>query len=276
MASQFQKLLREAIADFMEHGFDSEGRLQMWTNLLRQSAVAYMGPVGDVDQLVAQHLNNVFRRQVVRKGYMKHHKGISLFTIQRIQPALRSELDRRIMASANLIKLNRSQAIETTMRRFQGWATSIPAGGTKAQSATEEGEHIRKALASLSFTERRVAIDQGHKLASAIDDVIAKQGGAIAMIWHSQWRQANYNYREDHKERDEKVYLIRDSWAHEKGFVKTGAAGYLDKITQPGEEVFCRCKGQYIYNLRSLPPEMLTNKGRSALDEARGKLASLR
>ncbi|ECG8055094.1 hypothetical protein FM848_23300, partial [Salmonella enterica] len=38
--------------------------------------------------------------------------------------------------------------------------------------------------------------------------------------------------------------------------------GYLDEITQPGEEVFCRCYLTYIYNVRSLPDEMKTEKWR--------------
>jgi len=45
--------------------------------------------------------------------------------------------------------------------------------------------------------------------------------------------------------------------------MKAGPAGYLDEITQPGEEPFCRCFVRYIYNIRNLPDDMLTQKGKS-------------
>ena len=148
----------------------------------------------------------------------------------------------------------------------------MPAGGSRVTDRRETKYDVTKSLKQLPFEERRVIIDQGHKLTSSINDVIAKDGGAIAMRWHSHWREINYDYRKDHKARDEKVYLIRGSWAHEKGFVKPGPAGYLDEITQPAEEPFCRCYGSYIYSVRKLPEDMVTAKGREAMEAARAKV----
>jgi hypothetical protein len=128
---------------------------------------------------------------------------------------------------------------------------------------------IRKALASLPFEERRVAIDQGHKLISDINNLVALDGEAIAAEWHSKWRQRGYDYREDHKERDLLVYAVRGCWAVEKGLIKPGPAGYTDEITRPAEEPFCGCYYRYIYNLRDLPANMLTEKGKEALQAAR-------
>ncbi len=54
----------------------------------------------------------------------------------------------------------------------------------------------------------------------------------------------------------------------QQGLITKGD-GYLDEITQPAEEPFCRCYGVYVNNLRDLPPEMLTEKGRRALEETR-------
>ncbi|MFP1463127.1 hypothetical protein ACLB1E_23590 [Escherichia coli] len=56
----------------------------------------------------------------------------------------------------------------------------------------------------MGFISRRVAIDQGHKLASNVKYLLAVQSGAIALRWHSNWRRPGYKYRQDHKERDEK------------------------------------------------------------------------
>jgi len=67
--------------------------------------------------------------------------------------------------------------------------------------------------------------------------------------------------------------VVRDNWALEKGLIKLAGHQYTDQVTEPGEEVFCRCYYEYIYNLRDLPPEMITAKGREALELARQRLA---
>jgi hypothetical protein len=58
----------------------------------------------------------------------------------------------------------------------------------------------RRAPSKVDYEARRVMIDQNHKLIANIDNVIATSNNAIAAEWHSHWRQAGYDYREDHKE----------------------------------------------------------------------------
>jgi hypothetical protein len=193
------------------------------------------------------------------------HPGVPTYKLERIKPSLRPYLDSRIVASANLIKLNRAKTIEETIQRFSGWATSIPKSGSDVVDKVEVKSNIMKSPERLDYEERRVAIDQGHKMLDAINDVISKQTGAIAGKWRSNYRQAGYDYREDHKERSDNIYLLRDSWAVLAGLVKVGPAGYTDQITRPAEEVNCRCYYVYISNLRDLPIEMLTQKGKDYL-----------
>jgi hypothetical protein len=166
-----------------------------------------------------------------------------------------------------LIRLNHDSSVQKTIQRFAGWATSIPAGGSRVENRTEIKQEVSKSLKQMDFATRRVLIDQGHKLLSSIDAVIAQQTGAIAMMWRSHFRQPGYNARPDHAERDGKVYAIRGNWAMEKGLMNKGA-GYADEMTTPAEEPFCRCYGVYLNNLRDLPTEMLTAKGREALEDA--------
>ena len=124
-------------------------------------------------------------------------------------------------------------------------------------------------LGGLAFEERRVLIDQGHKLTAAISQTVAVGAGAIAGTWRSHYRQPGYDYREDHKERDGLLYTLRGNWALEKGLMKPGPAGYYEDVTAVGEEVFCRCWMVWFYNLSSLPPDMLTAKGKSELARVR-------
>lgn len=267
--SSFLKELREAIKFFLEHGYSSEESLIMWTERLRNATESKVDG-SDLWQYASRRLTAAYDLEVMREKALKRHLGISRFTLNYLEPKLRAELDRRIMASADLIKLNRTQAIDKTLQRFSGWATSIPpvsqmSAGLSASSRSgvvETSQNIAKSARQIDFEQRRVMIDQTHKLVANIDNIIATDGGAIAAVWHSHWRQPNYDYREPHKDRDLNVYAIRGNWAQQKGLMKAGPAGYLDEITQPGEEVFCRCYLTYIYNVRSLPDEMKTEKWR--------------
>lgn len=268
--SAFDQVIRAAIADMSLYGFDSMARVQRWTTAIRQAAIALMIPEAQAEQQLRETLVSTYSKFFdggeMRAGVFKVHKGIPPFTVERLRPQTRLVLDRYIMSAANLIKLNREQAIEKTLQRFTGWSTSIPAGGSKVVDKRDTKSELRKALASLPYEERRVNIDQGHKLISAVSEVIAQDGGALAGVWHSHWKQVGYNYREDHKERDLLVYAVRGNWAMQKGLMKVGPAGYTDQITKPSEEVFCRCFYQWLYNLTDLPSDMLTAKGRAALN----------
>jgi hypothetical protein len=278
----FKEVLGDAVTDMVENGFSSQERVDHWMRELRVAAERSMISPESLEQQLRDNLAAVYRRMVEQGGIIKRHPGVPRFTIDRVRPQLRSELDRRIVASANLIKLNRAQAIDETLRRFQGWSTAIPPGGVSSETRTEVKDRVKKSLASLPFTERRVVIDQSAKLVASISNIIATDGGAIAVIWRSKWRQPGYDYRRDHKERDGLIYLIRDSWAYRAGFVRKGpshtgpgndksAGFYYDEVTAVAQEVFCQCHAQYIYSLRDLPEEMLTAKGKAALASVQGR-----
>lgn len=269
----FYEVLTAAINDMAEHGYDSLERVAYWLTQLRLSAARSLTPEGVLASAMARMLQGSWRSLVERARILRFHPGVSRFTLDQVKPRLRAELDRRIFASADLIKLNRQEAMERTLRRFSGWATSVPPGGSEVVDKRKEKDDIRKPLRSLSFVERRVATDQGHKFAANLSEILATDTGAIAGIWYSNWRQANYDYREPHRERDMRVYLVRGSWADERGYVRS-VDGYTDEITKPGEEVYCRCHYQWITSLGRMPDAALTERGRAARDAAREVVGS--
>lgn len=271
--NEFYRVIAAAIADMAIHGYDSEDRVTMWAQRIRAATISSLRPESELRAMLERQFGQVYSNMVTRGRLLKLHPGIARFTLEWIKPKLHAELERRIMSSASLIKLNRVAMIEKTQQRFRGWATSVPIGGSKAVNKRDTSADIKKAMGQLPFEERRVIIDQSHKFTATLSNIVAVDAGAIAAIWHSHWRQAGYNYREDHKERDEKVYLIRGSWAQQKGYVKPGNVGYLEDITQPGEEVYCRCNASYIYALRDLPATMVTKRGQDELDRVRAELA---
>ncbi|QGZ66283.1 hypothetical protein [Paraburkholderia acidisoli] len=269
-ASQtFQEVLTAAVRDITENGYDDVGRLDEWLRRLRLAAVADLPTPEEIESRMQLAMKAVFDRTFSKSSVLKYHPGVPRFTVERLKPFAREELDRRIRSSAQLIKLNREEAIEKTLRRFSGWATSIPDGGSRIVEKVDVKENIAKPIQQIKYEARRCQIDQGAKLVAAINEVVATQAGAIAYRWRSHWRRAGYDYREDHKERDQKIYLIRGSWAHEQGLVKKGDAGYYDEITAAAQEPFCECYVVAVYALRELPDEMLTEKGRKVLDETR-------
>ena len=266
---KFQDVLTQAVANVTLYGYDSTERLAKWIKLLREAAIADLPTQTAVRERTRNALEMVYKRALTPTAIKRHHPDIPRFTVERIKPQLRAELTKRILANADLIRLNREQAVEKTLQRFSGWATSIPEGGSLVVDKTEVKAIVAKSLRQVKYEERRCIIDQGHKLVSSINDVIAKEGGALAGKWRDHGSvDKSYNARHDHLARDGKFYAVRGNWAIEKGLMNKGE-GYTDEQTQPGEEVFCRCYYVWTYNLRDIPADLLTEKGRKALEAVR-------
>ncbi|MGA7537416.1 MAG: hypothetical protein WBW93_01485 [Steroidobacteraceae bacterium] len=259
---RFYQVVSAAVNDFVEHGFDSQHRLERWLEEIRRAALAALIPEHELVEFLRQSLGRTFRAATTDAALLRKHRGLPPFTLERIRPALRPELDRRILASANLIRLNRDASVQRTLQRFSGWATSIQIGGSDIVKRRETAEHVRRSIAGLPLEERRVIIDQGHKLSAAVNDIVAQDGGAIAMIWHHIHPGAHYKSRPEHLARNGKIFPIRDSWAHQAGLIRPAGRKYLDEIDQPGELIFCSCSGVYLYTPAELPPDMWTAKGR--------------
>lgn len=267
-----QEVLTAAIKEITEKGFTVE-RVAFWQEKLRKAAYQHMGPMSQAEDLLKAAMRDIYEKMIERGGALKYHPGVARFTVQRLKPRLRIELDKRIFASADLIRLNREQSVGKTLQRFSGWATSIPSDGSDITERAKVKTGIRKSLSQLSFEERRVIVDQSHKLASSLNNVIAMDGGAIAAIWHHH--HVTYP-RPIHEAREGHIFLIRNSWAHAGGLIKPGNDGYADQIEEPAELPFCRCTYQYIYNLRKLPADMITAKGREQMERVRLDVAKMR
>jgi hypothetical protein len=269
MQRSFYEVLTDAIADFAEHGYDSEERLAYWTREIEAAALRGMVSQQELRDQLNAHLRGIYERILREEAKRSVSKvtGVARFGPEMLAPKMKAELDRRRMASANLIRLNREAAIQKTLQRFQGWASSVPAGGTRDADRKKTKDGIRKSLSSLPFQERRVLIDQGHKFTASLQDIVAKEKGAIAAVWESNWRQAGYDFRPDHKALDGKVFGIRGNWAAELGLMKAGPDGWSDDVEQPSVAPMCRCRFKYLFTLSRLPKDMLTRKGADKLAE---------
>lgn len=261
--SFFSEALTQATAELLATGYQSQDQVLGWLAKLRVAAHRSLTPEAVVRRRLVSVLDRVYRGT---KSQLKHrHKGISRYTLQSLDPELRKELDQRILASAKLIRDNREEAVQKTLQRFEGWATGIPKGGSRAETPREATANLGKAMKKVTYRERRVETDQGHKLVASINQLVAERGEAIAAVWHSHWREAGYDYREDHKRLDKKTLLIPGTWAVDEGYVKRTGVLYTDQVEAPAQDVNCRCYYSYLYGLADLPEELLTARGKLAL-----------
>lgn len=278
---RFYETVAAAIKDMAKHGYDSQARLDHWRALIEKAAAASFVNMDEAERDIRKTMTLSYHRLVTKGGLLRTMPNISAYTLQRMSPILQAQLNQRIMTSIDLIKLNRPMAIAKTLQRFSGWATSIPEGGFPSDirksvyKPIQVRVELQKAMTSLPFEERRVIIDQNAKLMSAINTTVAVGNGAIAARWQSHKHQKNYDGRPAHNDRDGDVFLVRDCWAIDKGLVKRGASAYTDSIEQPGEYVFCRCSWIYIFDLRDLPSDWLTVKGKETLAEATAKVKGM-
>ena len=60
----FYTLITEAIADFEQHGYDSEDRLNKWLEAINTGARALMPPAGEVQDALSRSLKAIFTREV--------------------------------------------------------------------------------------------------------------------------------------------------------------------------------------------------------------------
>jgi hypothetical protein len=320
---EFAKVIREAIAFFQQHGYTSQSDLDTWSARIEAAAKNAMLPPKQSAQQLAEYLSSIYQRntrkipqrlralqqQFAKAQRMSPRMFFAPYVSEpQLQAKMRKELDARVLQSVGLIKLRQEAAVNGTLRRFKGWVSSLPMqaqmtqgyGGEpyatipihrrpkNSEAANDLKESLAKTVRQVKFEKNRLNTDQGHKLNAALNAVLAENTGAIAVVWHSHWRQnptrekGGYQWRRDHKNRDGQVYAIEGNWALKAGLMKAVPrpdcpSGYYQALEAEGEgfsqPVFCRCYGQYIYNIDALPPDMLTAKGKKTLADVEKEMA---
>jgi hypothetical protein len=274
----FNEVLTAAMNDVEEHGFLNAEQIAEWERKLAEAAKRSFTPEATMKMMLEKGLIGLYNDMVEKGKILRYHPGVQRFTLEKIKPYLRPELDKRIAVSLSLIRLNKEATVAKMKQRFSGWASSVPAGGGGSQDKREAKETVKKGIAGLSYESRRVLIDQSSKLISSINAVLAEQGNAIAGIWRSHAGQAGYDFRVEHEAREiesmKRPYLMPDSWALRDGLISRTGATYINKIEQPGEFPYCRCFYTYLYNIRQLPRDMLTKAGIEFLENAARKRAA--
>lgn len=271
----FNQTLADAIRELAETGYQSPERIDYWLSELRRAAESEIGPDWRLDRDVRGKFDALFTRLIERRGIEKYVPGVTRFTIASVRPELRAELDRRIVAAADLIRLHRREAVERTLQRFRGWSTSIPPGGDGTIDKRETRMSIGKSVAQVAFERRRCEVDQGYKLIANVSEIVATDAGAIAGIWHDHGQHdRSYDARKEHLARSGRIFLVKDSWAIREGLIVRGSRPYMEEIEKPGQLVYCRCWYQFLTSPRRLPDDMLTRRGQEWVAAGNARMAA--
>ena len=266
----FYRTLAKALDEFSKFGYDSLDRLNYWLGQLRIAANHALPAQDQVRRQIRARLGQMFKNATSKTAFQRNHPALAQYALQRLGPRLAPLLERRILASADLITLHRDQSIEKVLQRFQGLVTSIPPGGTRSIEYSEAKKAISKSLRQMTFEERRVVIDQGHKLVANVQQTIAEDNDAIGFRWRHV-HEVGYHGRPEHEARDGEFFPLRGNWAMRDGLMKKGQNPYMDEIDMVAQAPFCRCWAVWVYNIRDLPDECLTEKGRDRISNGAAK-----
>ncbi len=254
----FYTTLIAAIEDIEEHGYDHE-RIEYWLVLLIMMAEQTFKDRSK--RSARDFLTDQARKYSSERNIAITHKGLPIRYFSEFTNHAQNELNARIAMTDMLIAAVRDEALDKMTRGFIGWASSV---SHLTPSATDHVK-LRKRLniSDLSVMERRILFDQCDKMKATLGAIIAERYGALAAVWHSRWREPEYNYREDHKSIDEVIMFMPDTHEMRLGLFVPGLPLVTDQ-SLPGMEPNCKCYFTYLYGLHSIPDIYLTEKGKVA------------
>lgn len=236
---------------------------------------------------IANHFKNIRNENgiynYVNKGYTSflknvghNHKGVTKSSINDLKPKFRKELEDRVKISFNLMKNQEDELKQKIASRFINWV-SIDSKEVRGNTTSKQS-----LLNFLDFTKENgiaenhakfILQDQTRKMIASFDDLIARENNAIGGIWHNRgdrrvvgnpqgiYPNSETKAHGDHWEREGKFYVFKDSWAYKKGYIKGELYENLED-GGVGVAIGCRCRLEFIYDLRDCPYENLTKKGR--------------
>jgi hypothetical protein len=147
----------------------------------------------------------------------------------------------------------------------------VPIGGTKDRAITGQVSEIKEEIRQLAKWDKLFNIYKAESFPSEVEYLFALEGKPIAAIWRYSEADEQGEYRKtySHKERDGRVYVVRDNWALAKGLMTAEPYGYIDEVSHPNQEIGCMCSLQWLYAISDLPTNMVTEKGVSELKRVR-------
>ena len=95
VARAFNEVLTEAVRDMAAHGYDSAERVAYWLERIRLAAEASLVPEHEMVDALKRTLGATYARLVDKDGLLRTNPGVAKWTLAKVKPQLRGELDRR-------------------------------------------------------------------------------------------------------------------------------------------------------------------------------------
>ena len=92
----FYETVTAAVKDITENGFDSQKRIDEWMARLRKAAESQLLPRARMEEELRQAYRTIYSRMINRGGIFMFHPGVDRFTLEKLKPAMKRELDRKI------------------------------------------------------------------------------------------------------------------------------------------------------------------------------------
>lgn len=141
---------------------------------------------------------------------------------------------------------------------------AVPVGGTTDKAIKSQITEIKRGFRSLCDWDRLFCVYKRTSLVAAVEEIFALERQPIAAIWHYNTVDEDSDApRNDHRRLDRHIYAVRGNWAIKGGLMRVGQFGYVDDISMPPQqEIGCTCEYEWLYSIRELPGDMLTDEGR--------------
>jgi hypothetical protein len=203
--------------------------------------------------------------------------SIGSYSLEDLTPQFREKLQDAVDNSLAKVKELPPETMLLLRRKFRNW------------------EFITKEEFSASLTNRTkesekylesVIRDQSHKMTVAMDQITAKNLGAIGGIWMTRRdrkvvgnpdglfpKVIDPKVHGNHYEREGVFYLLRDTWATKSGYVVPCAGViYLDTLPDgpAGIPTDCRCLLENVFALSDIPAKFsgcITKEGKRFMRE---------
>lgn len=233
------------------------------------------------DLLVTNYLKKAYSDFYTKEGFKKTNEGISKLKLSDLRGDFKKELEKKITASFSLIKNKDNETKQKMASRFLNWLT-IDSEDVRGKTTSKQS-----LLNFLDFAKENdiaenhakfILEDQTRKMIANFDSMIAEANGAIGGFWRNRgdkrvvgnpnglYPQGTPSHN-DHWERQGVFYIYKNGWAYKNGYVK----GELYENLEDGGvavAIGCRCRMENVYDLRDVPQEYLTKKGKEAIANA--------
>lgn len=219
----------------------------------------------------------------IKRGAFRVNPNLQKYKINELKPEFKKDLEKRVNLCLSYIKTLDNQAIEDIKNRLMNWALDPSPAKSMKEYEYNFWENILPDKVKRNFAttkwQNMIIRDQQHKLVSNMTYLTAMKNDAIGFIWKNRkdirvvgnpvglYPKGN-KVHNNHWDRENKLYLFRESSFLKKGLIKrTKDVYYADELEDgiPGVPINCRCTMRVIYRLYEIPAEykgIITEKGK--------------